>query len=193
MRYLICLMLLGLSVCFMGCVQEKVSGPYRPGMVVILRHGEKPDPEGVDLSERGRQRAQALVNVFKERPELNVNGKPVVIYAMLPGGNDDSRRPMQTVEPTSKALGIPMVTTYTHLEYEQMVKAIFENPAYVGKTVVVCWEHHVIPDMARAFGVKKPPGKWHGDVFDRFWVITYPGGEARMIVAPELALPGDGN
>jgi hypothetical protein len=173
----------------LGCGQEKIERVYTPGLVVILRHGEKPET-GPELSARGRERAAALVEVFRTRPELNVNGKPAVIYAMKPGGDDMSRRPMETVEPTSKALGIPMVTRYTHLEYDKVVREVFGTPAYEGKTVVVCWEHHVIPDLAKAFGVKKAP-EWHGKVFDEFWLVTYEGEEAKLTVVGEGALAGD--
>ncbi len=192
MRHLIAAVLFLLLGGLVGCAQEKIQRTYTPGMVVILRHGEKPDPEGVNLSARGRERAQALVEVFKGRADLNVNGKPVVIYAMGPGGDDDSRRPVETMEPTSRILGIPMVTRYTHLEYAQVAKEVFGNPAYEGKTVVVCWEHHVIPELAKAFGVEKVP-QWHGKVFDQFWLVTYPvpGREAQLKVVGEQALPGD--
>ncbi len=103
MRYVFMLVLMLLAGGLTGCAQEKIERTHTPGMVVILRHGEKPTPEGVDLSARGEERARALVEAFKSRPELNVNGKPVVIYAMGPGGDDESQRPMKTMEPTAQA------------------------------------------------------------------------------------------
>ncbi len=82
------------------------------------------------------------------------------------------------------------MTRFTHLEYREVVKAVYANPAYEGKTVVVCWEHHVIPDLAKAFGVKDAP-RWHEKVFDEFWIIQYPNGKAQMTVVPERVLAGD--
>ena len=195
MRHLLVLILVLCAGIFTGCVGSPATDqPFRPAMIVLLRHGEKPlppEPEGINLSAKGRERAQALVNVFKTRPELNVNGKPVVIYAMGPGGNDGSHRPMQTIEPTSKALGIPMISRYTHEEYPDVARQIFANPSYQGRTVIICWEHHVIPEFAKSLGVHHPPAKWHGDVFDIFWIITYPDGKAVLTQLPERALPGD--
>jgi hypothetical protein len=47
------------------------------------------------------------------------------------------------------------------------------DPAYAGKTVLVCWNHTQIPLLARALGVKPQPPKWKDRVYDQVYVISY--------------------
>jgi hypothetical protein len=46
--------------------------------------------------------------------------------------------------------------------------------------VVVCWNHETIPQLAAAMGIRPPPPKWKGDIFDRVYLITYRGGRASL-------------
>lgn len=187
---LLCLLAF-LSLGIYGCVgTTETDQPYKPAMIVVLRHGEKP-PEGNNLDAQGQERARALVNVFSTRPDLNAYGKPVVIYAMGPSPEDPSNRPVQTVLPTSQALGIPMVTHYTHLQYADVAREIYNTPSYQGRTVIICWEHHVIPDLIKSLGVHHGPKKWDGRVFDQFWIVRFPGGVPTLSIEPQNALPSD--
>ena len=74
-----------------------------PTQVIIIRHAEKP-PTGDDLNAKGRMRAAALVPYFLEAPEVLEFKTPVAIYAQKSTDSHKSRRPVDTVWPTTRNL-----------------------------------------------------------------------------------------
>jgi hypothetical protein len=164
-----------LCVCW-SCVASNAYGT--PARVIIIRHGEKPD-EGDDLSLKGRERASALVPFFQD----STNGVPAAIYAQGSSEKRPSRRAVQTVTPLAGELKL-VVRTYHHSDFAVMTKEILAKPEYDGKIVLICWEHHGIPDIAAAMGVTSPP-EWPGHAFDRLWIITFKNGKAKLSNAPQ--------
>jgi len=163
-----------------------------PAQVIVIRHGEKPD-SGPDLDEQGYARAQALVGFFENN--IAVNQFPIAaIYAMDPKDEDGSQRPIETVTPLANALHLAIDHDYKRKQIPQMASDILGNSAYDGKTVVICWEHHAIPDIVDAFGWTSAPQKWKGSSFDRAWVLTFTGDKVTAFAdVPERVLPGDTN
>jgi broad specificity phosphatase PhoE len=152
-----------------------------PAQVIIIRHAEKPPdgsdrPERDDLSLEGRERAAALVPYFRGNQQVLKFDTPVAIYAQS-SAKQHSRRPIQTVQPLASALGVPLIDKFARDDVAEMVKEINANPAYRGKMVLICWEHHVIPKIATAFGAEDAPKEWPGKYFDRLWIITFREGE----------------
>src|SRR5262249_34191 len=146
----------------------------QPARVLIIRHAEKPD-DGHCLSVEGWQRAAALVPFFlgelsdecgDPRPGF---ARPVPIYFQKPTSQNKSRRPLQTVQGLAQTLKLEP-RGFAHTDYAEMVRQIQKTSAFQGQTVLICWEHRAIADVARAFGVRDPPN-WHGSAFDRVWVI----------------------
>jgi hypothetical protein len=176
-----------LAVCALGASAAR----GQPAQVILIRHAEKP-PEGHDLSLQGRERAAALAPFFLEAPEVLTYKAPAAIYAQAVNQEARSRRPIETVTPLAKALKLDLITRYGHSDYPRMAKDILANPDYKGKMVLICWEHKVIPDMARELGVKDAPAKWPGEAFDRLWVITYKAdGPPTFRDLPQRLLFGD--
>ncbi|MFI5361409.1 MAG: histidine phosphatase family protein [Elusimicrobiota bacterium] len=162
-----------------------------PAQVIIIRHGEKPD-EGNELSPRGFQRAQALVDFFEHSPAVTRHGTPAAIYAMNPKDEDGSLRPIQTVTPLAEALGLRIDHDYVKDELPQLVKDIKANHAYDGKMVLICWEHKMIPVLVSDFGWNSAPKSWKGKVFDQAWVLDFEGDAVSSFrIVPEHVLPGD--
>jgi hypothetical protein len=162
-----------------------------PAQVVIIRHGEKPD-SGNELNERGFARARALVDYFQHDPAAARFGPPAAIYAMSPKDESGSLRPIETVTPLAEALGLTIRTDYLKDQLPQLVADVLADPRYNGKTVLICWEHKVIPELARDFGWEGAPAKWSGAVFDRAWIIGFSGSRAASFRdEPEHVLPGD--
>jgi hypothetical protein len=162
----------------------------KPAQVILIRHGEKP-PEGHELSLRGRERAAALVPFFQGDERVLEFGTPVAIYAQPVTDKNKSRRPVQTVQALADALKLKVIERFAHEDYAKMVEEILTKPAYDGKMVLVCWEHHVIPDIVKALGVDGPP-RWHGDVFDRLWVVRFhKDGAIKFHNLPQKLLYGD--
>ena len=162
-----------------------------PAQVIIIRHAEKPD-EGDDLSLAGRERAAALVPYFLGNLDVLEYKAPVAIYAQGPKTDGSSRRPVQTVKPLANALNLPVIDKYTREEFPLMVEEVRSRPEYEGKMVLICWEHKVIPGIAKAFGAMDAPDKFRGDSFDRTWVITFkPGGKVVYKDLPQKLMYGD--
>ena len=164
--------------------------PARPAEVVLLRHAEKPSNESnVHLSARGKERALALIQFFTSTPALTTNGPPLALFAARPASHGHSRRPQETLKPLAQHLKLPVLMPFTATEYAGLAKKILDDPAYDGKTVVVCWTHDYLPQLAESFGVKPKPGPWKSSVFDRVWVITFRDQQALLTSLPQNQFP----
>ena len=162
-----------------------------PAEVVLLRHGEKPD-QGNVLNEQGVARANALPNFFKNNVFVNRFGPIVSIYAMRPSRVDGSVRAIQTMEPTAKALSVPLHQDFTKTQIDLLTNEIKTNSIDNGHTVVICWEHKMIPLIAKALGATTTPQEWNGAVFDRAWVLEFDeSGVKSFKDIPEHVLPSD--
>jgi broad specificity phosphatase PhoE len=174
-----------------------------PGTVVmVIRHGEKPDGShpGVDaqgnkddssLTAVGWQRANLLANLFDPTSgQLRAGlARPTAIYAA--GANDDGEglRPRETVAPLAQRLGITVNTDYGKGDEEALVDHVIGQP---GPTLI-CWQHGEIPDIATAFPdvTPTPPKDWPNDRFDVVWTFTKTAGGWHFAQVPELLLPQD--
>lgn len=162
-----------------------------PAQVILIRHGEKP-PEGNQLDLKGRERAAALAPYFQGTKEVLEFGTPVAIYAMGLKNEHTSHRPIATVTPLAETLKLKIVEQYTRDEFPKMVAEIQSKKEYEGKMVLISWEHHVIPDIARAFGAADAPKTWPGTAFDRTWILTFEkDGKPTFRNLPQKLLFGD--
>lgn len=162
-----------------------------PAQVIIIRHAEKP-LQGNILSTKGRERAAALAPFFIETKELLTYGLPIAIYAMQPSKEDPSEGPLQTVTPLADALKLSIKTNFERDNYRPMVDEIMNTPAYSGKMVLICWDHKLIPDIARAFRALQTPGRWPPEAFDRLWIINFAStGKVTFQNLPQRLMYGD--
>jgi hypothetical protein len=161
-----------------------------PAQVLIIRHAEKPDT-GDDLSPAGYARANALAWYFEKTPAVLQHGTPVAIYAMGYEAST-SRRAVETVAPLAKALGLPIRSQFLRDQFQKLVSEILSAPGYEGRTVLICWEHNVIPEIAQAFGAKTAPTTWPGDDFWDVWRLDFTGNDVSHFDAfSEALMPGD--
>ena len=161
-----------------------------PAEIIFLRHAEKPE-KGSELNERGRDRAAALVSLFTHDARVLEHGPAVAIFAMRPAKRGGSVRAIQTMEPTSRALGVALDTHFSRDETGPLARAILSAAAYEGKTVIVCWEHDMIPEMLKAFGWMNGPAHWSGKSYDRLWLLDFEHGQpTRFRDLPQLPLAG---
>lgn len=190
-----------------------------PGQVLIIRHGEKlGDPKkdndgGRHLSVRGSARAAALPSLFVPAlPQLgcSMHHKPAEFtahyhqvpvkgsaqrfsaphYIFATQASKNSKRPIETVTPLATALNVPLNDGFTDKEasIQKMTDAILND--FPGEIILVCWHHGMIPAIAKALGIAKPP-KWDGKVFDRVWQITFPKAKATLTNSAQMLLYGD--
>lgn len=162
-----------------------------PAQIVIIRHGEKP-ATGNELNEQGWKRANALVSFFGENKIINEFGTPIAVYAGAPNKPGASIRSIQTITPTAKNLGLEVHQSITKDQIDLLVNEVMNTKEYDNHTVLICWEHSVIPDMAHLFGATDAPDTWDSNVFDRAWIIRYTDGQVSSFqnIAQHL-LPGD--
>lgn len=164
----------------------------RPAQLILLRHAEKPANEAdINLSERGRERAQGLVGFFTTNPAVTNRGLPAVLFAPLVTHRGHSRRPSETLEPLAKQLRLPVQTPYLAADYGRLAQHVLTNAEYDGKTVVICWVHEYLPELAATLGVNPMPPRWKDHVFDRVWIIHGRGEKAKLKDLPQRLFPGD--
>jgi len=162
----------------------------RPAQIILFRHAEKPaDKANPHLSPQGVRRARMLVGFLSSNPVVNKYGKPVAIFATRTTKDDDGQRTRETVAPAAAALKLAVQTPFMGKDYKQLAKRILGNPAYAGKTVVICWNHDVISDLAAELGVSPKPPAWKGAEYDQVYVISYRGKSAVLTVMPENLRP----
>jgi hypothetical protein len=153
----------------------------RPAQIILLRHAEKPaDPADPHLSPAGVKRARRLVRFIETDPTMTRFGRPVAVFATQTTKDDNGQRTQETVMPLAAALELPVQTPYHGKDYAALAKVILSNPDYAGKTVVICWNHEQIPQLAAALGVTPEPPKWKGSVFDVVYVISYRRGSVAL-------------
>jgi hypothetical protein len=156
----------------------------RPAQIILIRHAEKPaDTQDPHLSKAGVRRAAALVSFIRTDAVMMRFGLPVAIFATATTKDDNGQRTQETVAPLGRALRLSVQAPYHGKDFAALATQILTNPAYAGKTVLICWNHEVIPQLAAALGVMPEPPKWKGSVFDQVYVITYRDGKAALATA----------
>ena len=164
----------------------------RPAQIILLRHAEKPPGHSdANLSERGRQRALALAPFLTTNQVFLTNGQPVALFAphFTPRGH--GRRAEETLEPLAQRLGLAIQMPVGSKDHAVLAKRVLTDPAFDGKTVVICWVHDWLAALAKELGVKPKPAPWKSGVYDRVWLITYHADHASLTSLPQHLLPGD--
>lgn len=155
-----------------------------PAQVIIIRHGEKP-AVGNELNEIGWQRARALPTFFAKF------NRPVALYSGAPNKPGGSIRSIQTLMPFAEQIGMSIHTEIKKLDISSLVNAVLSTKEYDGQTVIICWEHSVIPAMVKLFGATNSPDSWADEVYDRAWILKFTSEGIHFEDIPEHVLPQD--
>ena len=152
---------------------------------MLMRHGEDQGEEkAVHLNPQGAKRAEALPRLFGSRLP-----KPDVIIATR--ATKGSNRPVETVEPLARSLGLTIDTRFRDDDFGLLANALLTDERYAGKTVLVCWHHGSLAKIARALGVTQAT-RWPQSQFDHVWVVDFKKkGGARMDDVHQQLLAGD--
>jgi hypothetical protein len=173
---------------------KRVAPGLRDAVILIIRHAEKPDG-GTELSEAGRQRAQAYVNYFQN---FTIDGKPAKPdYLFAAADSAGSQRPRLTIEPLSKALGLKIDNRFKNKDFKNLAEDIRSKPH--GRCILIAWHHGEIGELIEALSADAtkllPDGAWPDDTFD--WVLElHYDHEGRLIPNEtkrmyEKLMPGD--
>jgi broad specificity phosphatase PhoE len=171
-------------------------------MVMVIRHGEKPDgeepgldaagnPDDSSMTRVGWDRAHGLVDLFDPAQGTPKPGlvRPAAIYAAGVTDDGEGQRTRETVDPLADKLGITAETRYGKGEEEELVEHVLAQP---GPTLI-SWQHGEIPTIAEAFPsvTPTPPSEWPDDRFDVVWTFTKTADGWHFDQVPELVLPQD--
>jgi hypothetical protein len=107
----------------------------------------------------------------------------VAVFATRTTKDDNGQRTQETVAPLARVLELPVQTPFLGKDYAALASLILETPAYAGKTVLICWNHEVIPQLAAALGVTPEPPKWKGSSYGQVYVISYHDGRAALAIS----------
>lgn len=159
--------------------------------VILIRHieklnwakGEQPskevEKEFVDNhypSDKGYERADALVSYFTKRDEMQA------LFAKRPltglvaqdadptGKSAQSLRPKLTLIPLSKALPDIPFALFIKSDILDAVAYIKSND-FIGKSVIVCWEHDDLTNVVSLLSDKKVVPDWPGKRYDVTWIL----------------------
>jgi hypothetical protein len=159
------------SVSTSAALEAKTAG-LADATVLIIRHAEKPD-SGTGLSPAGEARAQAYVGYFQHLTLNGVAFRPDTLMATADSKN--SARERLTLEPLSRALGIPIDLRFGNKDLAGLVH-VLTSEAH-GKSVLIAWHHGTLPQIIEALGgdphAVLPDGYWPDNVFDAVVVLRY--------------------
>jgi broad specificity phosphatase PhoE len=162
----------------------------QPRQVLIIRHAERPDGDSVHLSPEGQKRAEALPGLFTKRANRpDPFPSPDFIFATKKSSH--SNRPVETVRPLARALNLDSDDRFKGDETDRLAAELLTNPRYAGKTVLVCWHHGMVPELARQLKAEDVPDQWKPSAFDRVWVITYKDGKGKLKKLHQGLMSGD--
>jgi broad specificity phosphatase PhoE len=142
-----------------------------PKQILLMRHAEKPDnPIDPHLSDAGQARAEKLADYV---PKICV---PDSLFASAMSKH--SVRPIETITPLSKKIGVPIDSTIADQDCPVLAQELLTDPKYDGKLVLICWHHGHIPELAFALGASgaKVPNPWDPNVFNLILNLDYSEG-----------------
>ena len=131
--------------------------------IVLIRHGEKPI-QGDNLSPQGFNRALQLPTVLH-----NKFGVPDHVYVPAIGTDVTTThaRMFQTVTPFAIQYNLGINSKFDEHDYTGVANHVRQK---TGLALFV-WEHHAIPELAKAMGISNPPD-WPDDEYDSIWIIA---------------------
>ncbi|WP_434624929.1 hypothetical protein [Azospirillum sp. B2RO_4] len=149
-----------------------IDSKHAPNTILMIRHGEKPnDDSDPNLSGKGWQRACAITGTL---PALVPAGAPAISAVVATAPSPHSVRPIETVTPISLIRALPLSHTIADDDVAQ-VPALLSHAPYTGATVLICWHHGKLPELALALGAPadQVPKKWEGDDFHTVWILRH--------------------
>jgi hypothetical protein len=151
--------------------------------VLIVRHTEKPDT-GNGLTPLGEERARLYAKYFEPFHEEGLSVSVDCLYAGADSKN--SIRPRLTLEPISRATGLPLHLNIGTKDSEGLVRELRTEPH--GLHPLIAWRHGEIPTLLTALGASPdkllPKGQWPDDVFD--WVVVLTMGKDGQLLSARV-------
>jgi hypothetical protein len=165
------LVLVGIAaIASLPCLAKTV--PSDGLKVVIIRHGEKPEP-GDNLSCQGENRALQIPEVIKQKYGIpNFSYVPTLSL----GSSTSHARMFQTITPFAIKYNLTVNSAYGEKDTSKAAADVMKKTG----TVLMVWEHSNIQALAISLGAKSAPPWPSGNDFDSIWVVTYQKGIATL-------------
>jgi hypothetical protein len=170
--------------------------PLADEIILIVRHAEK-QPDGPGLTPTGQQRANLYVKYFENFQVDSQTRRPDYLYAAADSAKTSRCR--LTITPLSRAVNIPIDTTFKNKHVDDLAQTIETHPA--GKTILICWHHEQIGNLLQDLGANPlnfiPGNNWPEDRYNWLIELRYDHSgnleqsQSKLIV--EYVLPGDKN
>ena len=186
------------------------SGPSK--VMIVRHGEKLGDPSSDDessgkhLSVQGSARAAFLPSLFVPTPPPSLECKlaagassftasyeskdlpgsasrfPTPAFIFATQESKHSLRPIETITPTSVALGLTINSQYSNATKDigKLANDILTKSDYAGKVILICWHHGTIDALATALNGTGAQ-KWVGTVFDRLWLLDYSEGASPPI------------
>lgn len=160
--------------------------PFAPGKgparLLVLRHAEKTgDKRDKHLSGPGWERAEKLAAYLPQK-----FGKPDFLIAA--SNSQKSKRPVETLEPLAKALGLSIEASLDDEEITELLQFLEEDARFAGRFGIISWRHANLGPLIAALGAPSgsAPEQWDPAVYDLIIDVTFgPGAPAvRQIKQP---------
>jgi hypothetical protein len=151
--------------------------------VLIVRHAEKPKI-GNGLTPSGEARARLYAKYFEPFRE---EGLFIFVDCLYAGADSTSSiRPRLTLEPISKATGLPLHLKVGTKDSEALIRELKTEPH--DRYPLIAWRRGEIPALLTAFGAAPekllPNDQWPDDVYD--WVIMLTTGPDGRLLSAKL-------
>lgn len=140
-----------------------------PLQVLLIRHGEKPEGKrDPHLTAAGSQRAARWAELLG-----TCDPRPEILLATKPSAEHPSLRPIETLQPLADRLKLKIETPFLSDAHASLAATIRTNARFTGRSVVICWVHQSLPELARELGATNAPATWHGEDYGSVWRLTY--------------------
>ncbi|ADV82362.1 hypothetical protein [Terriglobus saanensis] len=182
MRFFIAV--LGLTLSFAASTGLSAQQNYLANnTILIVRHAEKSPESGTGLTPQGENRAQLYTTYFRPFHDGGLNLTIDSLYA----GADSKKsfRPRLTLEPLSKATGIPLHHEIGTTDPQALVNDLKTHPH--GPHPLIAWRHSEIPNLIAAFGGSPsllPESRWPDETYD--WVVVLTTGPSAEVTSARL-------
>jgi hypothetical protein len=184
----VCVKLITASVLLVGSLSystfaQEARNYLANNIVLIVRHAEKSET-GNGLTPFGEARARLYAKYFEPFQEEGHSIFVECLYAEADSTN--SIRPRLTLEPISKATGLPLHLKVGTRGSEALVRELRTESH--DRHPLIAWRHDEIPALLTAFGASPekllPNGQWPDDVYD--WVIMLTTGPKGQLSSANL-------
>ena len=161
--------------------------------LLVVRHAEKPTDEGNSgLAPAGEARAKAYATYFQH---FTFEGSPVHVEALIASADSgESARPRLTLEPLSKATGLPIQQPFANKQFKDAARWIESGDAHLHGAALIAWHHGKLAKLLEKLGADPatilPDGSWPEEVYDWVIVLRY-GPDGSLTEAKRVTEPAD--